>query len=247
MPESRPVPALRELQADFAGAMLTGHSPAALVDAIRAAGIAPEDRLAVYRANVVLSLRRLLESTFPASRRLLGELRFAQLADGFVRRSPPDRPQLLAYGAGFPVYLAEAEPLIGDVARLEWAREEAFNAADAVPLDAAAVATIPTGRYPALRFQPHPSLRLIRSDGPVHSLWLGLDGAEGPEQVLVVRPEMTVLTRPLLPADLALLTQLLAGRTLADAAATAIAADPSFDLQAALADHLRGGSFACCR
>ena len=241
------MPTLRDLQADFAQAMLTGRSPAALADAVLAAGIAAEDRLAVYRANVVLSLRRLLESTFPASRRLLGELRFTQLADGFVRRSPPDRPQLLAYGAGFPGLLAESEPLVADVARLEWAREEAFYAADAVPLDVAAVAAIPPERYPTLRFEPHPSLRLIRSQGPVHSLWLGLDGAEGPEQVLVLRPEMTVVTRPLLPADLALLTQLLAGRTLEDAATAAIAADPGFDLQAALADHLRGGSFTSCR
>ncbi len=241
------MPTLRDLQADFAQAMLTGRSPAALADAVLAAGIAAEDRLAVYRANVVLSLRRLLESTFPASRRLLGELRFTQLADGFVRRSPPDRPQLLAYGAGFPGLLAESEPLVADVARLEWAREEAFHAADAASLDAAAVAAIPPERYPSLCFEPHPSLRLIRSQGPVHSLWLGLDGAEGPEQVLVLRPEMTVVTRPLLPADLALLTQLLAGRTLEDAATAAIAADPGFDLQAALADHLRGGSFTSCR
>lgn len=241
------MPALRELQADFAGAMLTGRSPPALVDAICAAGIAAGQRLGVYRANVVLSLRRLLESTFPASRRLLGELRFARLADGFVRRSPPERPQLLAYGADFPGFLAQSEPLVADVARLEWAREEAFHAADAAPLAAAAVAAIPPGRYPSLCFEPHPSLRLIRSPGPVHSLWLGLSGAAGPEQVLVVRPEMTVVTRPLLPADLALLEALLAGRPLEAAAAAAIAVDADFDLRAALADHLRGGSFACCR
>jgi hypothetical protein len=69
----------------------------------------------------------------------------------------------------------------------------------------------------------------------------------GPEQVLVVRPQMTVTTRPIAAADLLLLEALGESLPLAEAAERAHAADMGFDLQAALALHLAGGSFAGCR
>ena len=118
------------------------------------------------------------------------------MALAFVRAAPPDRPQLLAYGAGFPAFLARAgaQPLVADLARLEWAREEACHAVDAPPLDPASLAAVPQERYPALRLIPHPSLRLVPSAGPVFSLWQALtaDAAPplpdaGPKQALVVR------------------------------------------------------------
>jgi hypothetical protein len=247
------LPTLRELQAAFAGAVLDPARAGAVTGRIVAGGLAPERRLAVYRDNVLVSLRRLLEGTFPATRRHLGPDRFAGLALAFVRAEPPDRPQLLAYGAGFPAFLARAgaEPLTADLARLEWAREEACHAADAPPLDPATLAAVPQERYPDLRFLPHPSLRLVRSAGPVLSLWraAATDAAPpsqgaGPEQVLVVRPAMTVATRAIGAADLLLIEALADGLPLVAAAERALAPDPAFDLQAALALHLTGGTFA---
>jgi hypothetical protein len=249
---------LREVQADFArGVLGPGAAPAAL-NAIASGGITPERRLAIYRNNVLVSLRRVLEGAFPASRRLLGAERFEEAALAFIRAKPPDRPQLAIYGAGFPAFLertgvAAFVPFLPDVARLEWAREEAYYAADAPPLTASALSGIPVARYPKLRFELHPSLRLIRSRGPVHTLWrAGLQSGDGetckggPEQVLVVRPDMTVVTRPIAAADLVLLQALGNGHALADAAARAGAIEPGFDLERALALHLAGGSFAGC-
>ena len=158
------MPTLRELQAAFARGVLDPAAGGTLAGRIVAGGLDPERRLAVYRDNVLVSLRRLLEGTFPATRRCLGPERFAELALAFVRAEPPDRPQLLAYGAGFPAFLARAgrrAALAADLARLEWAREEAYHAADAPPLDPASLAAIPAERYPELRFVPHPSLRLV--------------------------------------------------------------------------------------
>jgi hypothetical protein len=247
------LPTLRELQAAFARGVLDPGRAGALADRIVAGGLDPARRLAVYRDNVLVSLRRLLEGTFPATRRHLGPDRFADLALAFVRAEPPDRPQLLAYGAGFPAFLARAGagPLAADLARLEWAREEACHAADAPPLDPATLAAIPQERYPHLRFVPHPSLRLVRSDGPVFSLWRAATADEapplpgaGPEQALVVRPAMLVATRGIGAADLLLVQALADGLPLAEAAERAQAADPAFDLQGALALHLTGGTFA---
>lgn len=226
--------------------MLGGTIDRALSEHIVAAGLSAERRLGIYRANVVLSLRRLLESTFPACRRLLGVGRFADLADAFVRESPPARPQLIAYGAAFPTFLAPVDRLMADVARLEWAREEAYHAADAPSLNVSMLAAIPVDLYANLRFEPHPSLRLVRSAGPVHALWSGGPVNAGAEQVLVLRSGMNVTTRPIAAADLALLDALIAGLPLKAAATAALAVQPDFDLQSALADHLTGGSFAAC-
>jgi hypothetical protein len=145
-----------------------------------------------------------------------------------------------------------------DVARLEWVREEAYYAPDAPPLSAADLAAIPVARYAGLRIELHPSLRLIRSTGPVFALWQAAIDASteaitaasqkaGPEQGLVVRPAMTVTTRPVAAADLLLLEALGEGMPLAEAAKRAEAESAGFDLQAALALHLAGGSFADCR
>jgi hypothetical protein len=256
------VPTLREIQTAFAqGILEPGSAPAAL-GRIASNGIAPERRFAIYRNNVLLSLQRLLEGTFPASRRLLGRERFKAAALAFIRTMPPARPQLAAYGAGFPAFLEQADvsaavPYLPDVARLEWAREEAYYAADAPPLAPAGLAAVPVARYPELRFDLHPSLRLVRSKGPVYSLWrkgLGHAGeepgqapSEEPQQALVVRPDMTVSTRPIAAADLVLLEAIGDGMTLSAAAARAEAADSAFDLRVALALHLAGGSFSSWR
>jgi Putative DNA-binding domain len=249
---------LREVQAAFAAGVLDPSFAGRIAGAIDGDGLAPERRLAIYRNNTLASLRGLLERTFPATRHLLGPERFVGIARAFIRSTPPDHPQLAAYGAGFPEFLevrAEAGPVahVADVARLEWAREEAYYAADAPPLEAAAVARIPVERYPKLRLSLHPSVRLVRSAGPVHSLWqAALAGVARPppvgtpEQALVVRPEMTVVTRPIEAGDLVLLEALGLGLRLAEAAARAQAGDPEFDLQRALASHLVGGTFAGC-
>jgi hypothetical protein len=257
------VPTLREVQAAFAQGVLDPSLTSRVATGIVRGGIAPERRLAIYRNNVVSSLRRVLEGTFPAARRLLGPERFAEIALAFIRSAPPDRPQLLAYGAGFAAFVerwGEATDVayVADVARLEWAREEAYYAPDARPLPAADLAAIPVARYAGLRFELHPSLRLIRSTCPVFALWQAATHASpegifaalqnaGPEQVLVVRPAMTVTTRPIAAADLLLLEALREGMPLAEAAERAEAGDEGFDLQAALALHLAGGSFAGCR
>jgi hypothetical protein len=250
------------MQAAFARGVLDPALAGRITGVIDADGLAPERRLAIYRNNTLASLRGLLKRTFPATRHLLGAERFAGVALDFVRTAPPERPQLAVYGAAFPGFLehraeASAVAYATDVARLEWAREEAYYAADAPPLTAEAVSDIPIERYPELRFSLHPSARLVRSAGPVHALWqaarTGQAGElragtpdEVPEQVLVVRPEMTVVTRPIGAADLVLLEALGSGLPLAEAAARAQAVEAEFDLQGAFALHLDGGTFAGC-
>src|SRR3546814_5922375 len=78
-----------------------------------------------------------------------------------LRAHPPTVPQLLHYGDRFADFLAGFKPVrallyLPDVARLEWARHEAYFAGHADPLDPAALAGMPPERYLALALDLHP-------------------------------------------------------------------------------------------
>jgi hypothetical protein len=200
-------------------------------------------------------------ASLPAVYRVLGDHDFRIAAARHIRRHPPAMPQLLAYGDAFPDLLDSYEParrrgFVADLARLEWARQEALFAPDAEALAPVALQAVPVEAYAGLRFALHPTARLIASDWPVQSLWDAAHAPEegsataaetltgGPESVLVLRPQHGVEAYRLTPGDLALLSAFRADHTLAEAADAAAAAEPAFDLQQALLGHLTRGSFS---
>lgn len=244
------MPTLRELQASFARAVL-GGPPAGLLDSLVADHPSPARRLAVYRTNVHVALLRVLEGSFPATRRAAGEECFRAAAIAFLRAAPPAEPRLHAWGGAFPAWLVEhpamaGRPWLSDLARLEWAREEVYYAADAPVLAPAALAELPQERYPALRLRLHPTARLLTSPWPIDGLWRGEvtpPPGPAPAHVLVSRPCMAVSTLALTAGEHALLAALSADATLADAAEAALDAEPGLDLTTTLARHLAAGTF----
>ena len=71
-------------------------------------------RFAVYRNNVAVGLIGAIEARYPVSRRIAGDDLFRAMARAFVRAHRPRTPVMIAYGEGFPefvaAYLAEAGP-----------------------------------------------------------------------------------------------------------------------------------------
>lgn len=243
----------RAVREDFAAA----PGGAARVDAYLAT---PRDRarFAVHRNNTLASLEAVLGAAFPVVRRLVGAAFFRQAAREFVRVHPPEAPRLYAYGGAFGTFLAAyapaaSVPYLGDIAALEWARGEAYFAADAAPLAPAALEGIAPQRYAGIRLVPHPSARLVCSEFPILAIWRANqpeeadpappDLASGGVRVLVLRPAMTVRSEVLSPGDSAMLAKLMADATLADAVVAAMEAEPGLDLQGVLAAHLRRGTF----
>jgi len=168
------VPSLAELQADFA---------AALADPTLPAPAGSGRRFDAHRNNRAVSLIEALEASFPVVRRLVGNDFFRAAAKAYIRRHPPRTPVLLLYGETFGAFLEGFEPArgvayLGDVARLEWARLNAFHAADAEPLSLARLAEVPQERLADLRFTLHPSLQLLASRWPVASLWAVTGGSD---------------------------------------------------------------------
>jgi hypothetical protein len=227
-------------------------------------GSDPVARLAVHRNNMLASLVDGLAATFPVVQALVGEAFFRAMAAVFVRAAPPVSPVLAGYGGGLPDFIASFGPARGlpylaDVARLEFARVQAFHAADAPVLTAqAAAAALAHGeRIGELRLVCHPAWQLLRSSHPIVALWaahqadgegsaddcrlaaIDLDQAEC---ALVLRPGLEVHVLALGPGAAAFADALGRQVCLADAAGAAAAADTGFELAATLSLLLAQGA-----
>jgi hypothetical protein len=139
-------------------------------------GMAPAERLEVYREQFWLRHLASIDEDFPALTWVLGGRdEFRRLATGYLRACPPRSWDLQRLGIDLPSYLAAdarwgQDALARDAARLDWAFMEAFDAADSAPFDPAVLATTPEDAWPGARIDLHASLRLLSLAYPVHEL-----------------------------------------------------------------------------
>jgi hypothetical protein len=249
------MPALHELQRRFGVALRDGDT-AAIEPWIRAAGIEPARRIAIYRNNWRENFHTTLASAYPVLRCLVGDDYFRQMAHEFQELYPSHSGNLQHLGAPLPTFLERRFfgtqfAYFTDVARLEWAYQEILVAAEHAPLAVERLATVAESGWSDLGFTLHPAVRLVRSDYPVLSIWSahqpGADGAEpaaidkapieldaGGENICLRRTDLEVEMRRLRRAEFAFLECLARGASLAVAAEEAIAFDAGFDLAQAL-------------
>ena len=254
------MPSLAESQAAFAAALGDPERP--VPDDIRRAdpGTAPTRRFDVYRNNVTVAAIDALGEIYPAVLALVGDEFFRACARVYFDHARPACPVMHHYGADFAAFLddfppAQSVPYLGDVARLEFARLQAYHAADAAPLGLADLAALPADRIDAAVLTVHPALGLVRSRYPVVSLWGASTGLVGSETVdmncaedaLVVRPEFEVETLGLPPGGGDFLAAVMAGCSLGDAADQAMRACAGFELHRHLAGLFETGCFAGLR
>jgi len=166
---------LADLQRAFAAALHDGAFDAA-ARRVRALGVLPAERLALYRRNMRATQHDALAATYPVVRRLVGEAFFRVVALDYLRAWPSRSGNLDELGgelAGFVAAYAPAADLayLADVARLEWACHESALAADAPALDTAALAQVPAERQGAIHLRLHPSVRRVESEYPVVEIW----------------------------------------------------------------------------
>lgn len=206
-------------------------------------------RYNVYRNNVTVSLINAMADIFPATQRIVGEEFFRALAREYVRAHPPKSPLLFLYGEHFASFLARFEhvqhlPYLADVARLERAWLTAYHAADAAPLDPGQLANFQPDQIGALAFTAKPGTAIITSSYPVFTIYamnrdlmtVGPVDLTMAENVLITRPDADVLVTPISAPETAFFTALLeGGQTLESAAGNAMAIDPAFNLNDALA------------
>jgi len=237
---------LRELQLRFAAALGDAQQ--------RDAG------LAVYRRAIGANYRKALAATYPVVKALVGDVFFDAAVDNYVEVHPSRGGDLNLYGDQFGSFLASyayaaSLPYLGDVARLEWAIDEAARAAETsgnAQDVIAALSRVAPDMLGSQCFALHPSCRFIESAYPVLRIWQvhqpGFDGDpavsfdDGIDSLLVRRTEPGVLVERLATADSAWLAALAEGKGLASATDAAASLDARFDLAAALRVHIASGT-----
>src|SRR5262249_34026411 len=147
MREGAPVvPTLLEVQrAMFLD--LTARDSAETDAFIVADGLAPRQRLNVYRNTAVCTLTTALRLSYPAVHHIVGAEFFESAARIFIDIDPPRSAYLNEYGSAFPDFLMRFLPAVSlsylpDVARLEWAVNRALHAPDTKALDLSRLSAI---------------------------------------------------------------------------------------------------------
>jgi hypothetical protein len=186
---------LRELQLRFLAALGAGMAEAdaaadqdrtpAPLDALlleavtgdRALG--PGERLDIYAGMYRTRLLEVLREDFPRILAIVGDDTFTALGCRYLARVPSTRGSVRHLGHRFADFLA-TEPttpaFLADLARLEWARVEVFDAADAAPLRLADLQSVPADAWPALKLRPIPACVVVESAWPVHRIWADAEG-----------------------------------------------------------------------
>ena len=171
-------PSLRDLQSLF-WASLNGRQEPALRAVVRSTPeLSGEDRLAIYAEMYFARLRDVLAEDFEKTAAALGPEGFTAVARAYLAEHPSEHPSVRHVGRHLPAFLASQPPpaapaWLPDLARLEWARVEVFDAPDARPIGMADLLALPEAEWPQARLHAIPALEVVASDWPLHRIWDG--------------------------------------------------------------------------
>lgn len=187
-------------------------------------------RLQIYAGMYPLRMREALRSDYPALAQLLGEQGFGKLVADTIAVHPSRSFTLARLGDHLPEFLEgwcgpRRRGLLADVARLERAGSQVFDAEDTAPMDTATLRAVPAAEWPRVRLRPAAAFRLVRvRPGAVDVLDAVLEGNPVPRKagrgrvdVAYYRRDFVVLRRSMGRFDGALLASLAAGETVGSA------------------------------
>ncbi|SMF23138.1 HvfC/BufC N-terminal domain-containing protein [Pseudogulbenkiania subflava] len=247
-------PSLLELQRAFSRSVFTGD-PAGIAPWVAPHGLTADERLQIYRNMVFNTLGSALKTSYPSVLRLVGEDCFDGVAARYIAAVPSQSSNLQDYGAAFPDFLAAipetAElPYLADIARLEWARQLAYLAAEATPLAPGRLTERSEDELARTVFVLHPSVHLIDSRYPILDIWRFCQEADSQDRlqlgghgqtVLLWRSDTQIAMQTILPGGGCFIAGLLLGMPLGMVIDKAHAQDPAFDLAAHLHLLLQNG------
>lgn len=188
------------------------------------------ERLGIYAHMYYARLLEILVAEYPTAQQVLGEKSFERASRRFLERNPSRHRTLNYLSVRFPDFLSRHLPpgdrskFAVDVARIERAMEDVFDAAGAEPLTAAEFASISADQWHHVRLSVIPALRLLKLRFPANAYMNAARGGGKPRMprprasfAIVYRRGYQVFRRDQDPGQFKLLAALARGRTLEQA------------------------------
>lgn len=171
--------ALSDLQSDFQSFLLDGNKRM-LGRVAGTAKVSAETRLAIYYDAYRLRLLEALASNYPVLRAWIGEDEFENIGIAYVAAYPSRHFSIRWFGHLLPEFLATTPPwddksILAEMAALEWALSEAFDAEDATVIGVEDMAAIPAPAWPGMRLQLHPSAQRLDLHWNVPIIWKAIN------------------------------------------------------------------------
>jgi len=119
----------------------------------------------------------------------LGDEMFDAMGHAYVAAYPSQHPNLRWFSGHLPDFLKSAEaygkyPVLSDLAALEKALNDAFDAVEAPVVGIADMAAFAPEAWAALTFKPHPSAQRLDLSTNAAAIWLALKADEDPPEPL---------------------------------------------------------------
>lgn len=194
-PMTPTAPALSHIQQAMADCILHGaHTAAAHL--VRPHGaLTSTQRLDIYHQAYRWRLLEVLQDHYAQTHAYLGDELFEAEARSYIQAYPPDADNLRHYGAHWAQWLSLRYPHdldMADLARLEWALRQAFDAADTPTLTWQELAPLPPQAWQTVRFGLAPGTQVLHLTHNVTPLWQALSQGHAPEPVQMLSHDVLV-------------------------------------------------------
>ena len=244
---------LDEIQTRFRDAVVRGDTEA--IAHILVGGSSPQNRLAIHQRNYQTSLADALLVKFPATGWLIGTPVLLNAAQRYVWERPPNAPCIAEYGAGFPQFLAtwpscERLPYVREFAELEWYVGKAAIAVDKPPVSNEAFSAIEANALPDAVLSLQSGLHHIHASWPIDELMNLYLTETAPDHFDLAPGDVWIEVRGerggfqlnrLAAAEFIFRKSVAGGRSIGDAAESALDVCANFDPGRALAALVTGG------
>ena len=188
---------LAELQASVQSAILADNTAALPLINKPPKGTTAQ-AFSVYQSAYKMRLRDFLANDFPVLRTYLGDIKFSNMARDYIKSHVPNQPNARWYSQGLPDFLAtyaamRENPECYELAQLERALSDVFDAAEKTPLTLTDLSAIPTAQISNLRLKLHPAIRRLAFTHNTTSIWSALKAEQEPPRPHLLEQHQEIL------------------------------------------------------
>lgn len=188
---------LADLQLRIQESIVAGRSGACAL-LTRPAGGSRESRLAVYQSAFGLRHAEFLRNDLPMLHSYMGDERFDAMARLYAKIHPSPHPNARWFSVNVPDFLSATlpfsrKPELAEIASLEGAMNDAFDAADCHHVSFDDLAQLEPDSFAAMTLAISPSARLLSFNTNSTSIWCSLKADERPPSPIALDVPQDVL------------------------------------------------------